>query len=594
MLQAMRSGAHSHIIKFVLFGLLVMDVAGLVLMDVGGYFRGGVASTDVAKIGRETISIRHFDRTVSQILRQQGLDPQTAYRVGYIHQILMSEAQDRLLRREAQKFGIYVSDKEVAAQKMTNQILQQAILAGARVIPDPLVRDLYAFSNEVRQVEYFAVANADAKDIDEPTDEDLELFYQAVMESYAIPERRSFTVALIDAEDVESSIGISEEELKAMYEESLAYFEKPETRSIAQAIVGAHADALAIQEKADAGTPLETAVKDVTGSTDGYVESQSFERGGLPDDVADAAFSAGEGDILGPLETPLGWHVLEIVGITSPSVTPFEEVKEELGKERLQTLLADQMFEQANLVDDMIAGGAPLEDAIEEYGLETTVIAETDASGKDASGNDALSGFANDRDKILETGFSLTEGEVAPVLELSDGRFIFIRADKVAPRNYPSPEDVRKDLTEKWRERERRLAAASKADAALVSLEAGKSLEEVAGSFGAKVRTASVPRTGDSESLTPQVRARFFDVPIGTAAMAPSKDGFILGRVTAIDLLEPDESETEQLDALEQNLARQLPNEILTALVGKLAEDYKLKVNEDLLRRTYGGEGETE
>lgn len=53
-MKAMRQGAAGGVMKFVIFGFLIMAVGGMVFMDIGGFFRsGGVGSSDVAKVGGE-------------------------------------------------------------------------------------------------------------------------------------------------------------------------------------------------------------------------------------------------------------------------------------------------------------------------------------------------------------------------------------------------------------------------------------------------------------------------------------------------------------------------------------------------------------
>ena len=71
-MKTLRQGASHGVSKFLLFGLLMVAVGGLVLMDVGGFFRGGVSNSDVARVGREKISAQSFDRTVRITLSRAG------------------------------------------------------------------------------------------------------------------------------------------------------------------------------------------------------------------------------------------------------------------------------------------------------------------------------------------------------------------------------------------------------------------------------------------------------------------------------------------------------------------------------------------
>ena len=91
MLTAMRDGAHSKIIKFFLFGLLIMATGGMVFMDVGGFFRNGVGVNTIAKAGDESISSQEFDRAVQRVVSKQGMTAKQAYQFGLVEQILQQE-----------------------------------------------------------------------------------------------------------------------------------------------------------------------------------------------------------------------------------------------------------------------------------------------------------------------------------------------------------------------------------------------------------------------------------------------------------------------------------------------------------------------
>src|SRR5688572_30517884 len=117
MLQSMREGAYSKIMKGVLLTFMTLAVAGLVLMDVGGFFSGQISSNNVvAKGSGIKISAMEFDRTVRRALNAQGIGAPEAYRLGMIHNILVGEIQQRLLSKQAQKLGLRVSDDLVTEQ----------------------------------------------------------------------------------------------------------------------------------------------------------------------------------------------------------------------------------------------------------------------------------------------------------------------------------------------------------------------------------------------------------------------------------------------------------------------------------------------
>lgn len=61
----------------------------------------------------------------------------------------------------------------------------------------------------------------------------------------------------------------------------------------------------------------------------GVVTGQQLEK-----DYANAAFAAAKGEIFGPVQTPYGWNVGQVVGIVSSKPVRFDDVRKEI-EERL-------------------------------------------------------------------------------------------------------------------------------------------------------------------------------------------------------------------------------------------------------------------
>lgn len=93
-MNALNKKASGGLGKFILFGFLALAVGGLVFSDVTGVFRGGVGSSDVARIGDEKLSIHRFDRSLRRTLAQTGLSVDQAYKLGYVGQFLNSRFSD--------------------------------------------------------------------------------------------------------------------------------------------------------------------------------------------------------------------------------------------------------------------------------------------------------------------------------------------------------------------------------------------------------------------------------------------------------------------------------------------------------------------
>ena len=257
MLNAMREGAKSGIIKFILFGFLVMAVFGLVLTDVGGFFRGGVTKTSVAKIEGHEIPVVAFDRTLRRVLAQQNIDAASAYQMGLVTQVLRSEITNYVMQKAAYDLGLQISEDTIADNiarlvepyvtegmtpqqafegilrsqgmterefvrtfraEMANTMLRNTFQIGANNPSDKEALEIYQYHMEERTVEYVYVPHSAMTNIPAATDEVLLPFYQAGKERYAIPETRSFTLAVLDPKKLQEAITVTEEEVRREYD----------------------------------------------------------------------------------------------------------------------------------------------------------------------------------------------------------------------------------------------------------------------------------------------------------------------------------------------------------------------------------------
>lgn len=342
MLRALRDGAKSGFLKFILLGFLFMAVGGLVMMDVQGFFRGGVSRNTVAKIDGNELGAMNFDRTVRRVLSQQNLTTAQAYQFGFIDQILNSEITNNLLQKNARDLGVYISDDQVAeqlnniiaplanedmpnkevlrrilmSQGMTekelvesmradamNTTLRNALQEGTGLTTPQEVRDLYRYRNEERTIKTIMLPHAGITDIAPAEEEVLLALYEAGKERHVIPETRSFSMVVLTEDILKDTLDISEEELRQYYDDNINAFKLPEQRVIEQAILSSRSMTDNVIEQVGNGADLFSALEEETGSDEGYVGQETFNEEGLTEAVAEAAFTADAGDIAGPVQT---------------------------------------------------------------------------------------------------------------------------------------------------------------------------------------------------------------------------------------------------------------------------------------------------
>ncbi|MGA1237366.1 MAG: hypothetical protein ACO34E_10915, partial [Limisphaerales bacterium] len=82
------------------------------------------------------------------------------------------------------------------------------------------------------------------------------------------------------------------------------------------------------------------------------------------------------------------WHLFEVTAETSETVTPFEEVKEQIQQAMQEERGMDAVYEASVDVEDAIAGGTPLKEIAGFIGGKLIEVEAMDRDGKDPRGLD--------------------------------------------------------------------------------------------------------------------------------------------------------------------------------------------------------------
>ncbi len=636
MLNAMRDGAQSKFIKFILFGFLVMAVGGMALMDVGGFFRNGVGNSNVASFGGNAISSAQFDQTMRRVLSQQGMQPKEAYEFGMVDQVLQAEINQRMMTEAAYDMGIYAGDATVAkqigslidplmksqpnakrqdilqtilrAQGMTEQdlvntlrqgmmntVLQNTIQTATTIPSRAEALNLYQVQNETRDVKAFFLSNDSVTGIEDAQDDVLKAFYEAGKSSrHVIPETRSFTIAILTEKDLQSGTSVTDEELEKEYQKAIKSYTLPERRELVQAVLSNQETAEKVAAAVrDDKQSLKDAVKTVTGKTTAYQDETVFAREGLVKAMADAAFTAELDTISNPVQTPLGWHVFVVKEIIPEAARPFADVKDSMRKDLAEGRLSEQLFETANAIDDRLAGGEDINVIAKEMNLAITKIGPVSEDGSTSDKHDALKDFEKDRAYILQTVFELSEGESAPVLEISNGRYAAIHVDTVKERSFESYESVKADLKKSWTGDQKASLNRTRAQKVQQDIAAGTTtLAKSAAEFNAKIEDfAKLKRTGDApKSIGKDGQAVLFAGVEGETMLVPVANGYMIATVTSVTLPDRAKITDKDLETLSGSIADSAPNEFMQAYVQYLQNKEKVKINRHLLDLMYGPE----
>jgi parvulin-like peptidyl-prolyl isomerase len=135
--------------------------------------------------------------------------------------------------------------------------------------------------------------------------------------------------------EVVAEVGdVTEEEIAAYYDDNLDEFLVPETVRMRQLLVKDRALAWGLLDRLRRGEDFATLAREhasaMTQEHAGTLET--YRRGELPRVLELIAFSADEGRVTGPVETPYGFHLFKVEGKVSAHLPALAEVREEIAR----------------------------------------------------------------------------------------------------------------------------------------------------------------------------------------------------------------------------------------------------------------------
>jgi peptidyl-prolyl cis-trans isomerase D len=626
MLKQMRVGAKSVALKIILFGLLLLAMTGLALMDVQGMFRRGVSSNTILSIGREKMTAPEFDRIVQSTLREQRMKQSDAYRAGLPQQLLRREVDSRLFSKAANDIGLQADDvlaakqvKDILAplvkkgvpekealqrllqnygysegqlvatikEQLATQQLLSTVVSGVRP-PQQLVSDALKYRHEWRRGEYFVLTAGDTAAAKAPDAAELKSYYDSIAAEYALPEYRTLSVIVLDKKSLGDDVKISDDKLRQYYEDNISDYKSPETRVISQVVAADEESAKKIYAAAEKTKNLKAAAEAGKGS---YMKSGHFTEAAMPAELSKAAFASAAGKVLAPLKSPMGWHVLYVESIAPPVVKTFSSVKADIEKELSQDNLSEALYQRANKIDDEIAGGKTLSEVARAYKIKETLLEKIDAHGVGQSGKKPDATALPLFDRLVETGFSLKKGAASQLIETPDGSFVIVGVEDIVPSEQQSFDKVRANVLARWNANERVKQLADKSARIMERLKLGESFSSIAAELKKPVQSTELVQRGTPAAkagMPASLMSALFTLDgEGHATTVSGNDSVTVLRLAGREIRAAQETDKKDSAAVAEILNRSLKQDFLEQYRMSLIEKYNVSVNDKLMGEMY-------
>jgi peptidyl-prolyl cis-trans isomerase D len=362
-----------------------------------------------------------------------------------------------------ERSGLTEAEFEETLRRDIARGLLQAAVSGGTDMPAAFTDALIAYQRETRDITWAALTAEDLdQPIPDPAEEELRAYWEENEADFMLPEARQVTYAWITPEMVAETLEPEEDALRRLYEARAEDFNQPERRLVERLIFASDEAAAEAMAALQAG---ETEFEDL-------VEARGLSLADVdlgdvtPAELGAAAepvFALEEPGIVGPVETDLGPALLRMNGILAAQVTEFEEARPQLVDEYAGEAARGAIGDMIDIVEDLLAGGATLEEIAEETELQLGQIAYVEGS------EEAIAAYGEFRDAAL----AAEPGDFPELVQASDGAIFALRLDEVTEPRVEPFEEARERVEAEW-VRTRVLAALTeKAEALAAELEAG-------------------------------------------------------------------------------------------------------------------------
>ena len=607
MLQALRGGAKSPIMKV----FLVFLAAGFALWGVGDMTTGLIGGSDKAiEAGDESLSPRdvavEFERTRRNYL--SNVSTGEALQTGLLGEVAGMLARDVVFRAEANELGLTVTRemqrREVAEEPsfkdetgafsqtrflsvlanaglneedylqrintaLRREQIVDAVAGGARQ-PQVVARALTSFELERRSARLVSVAvNTDA--VADPDEAALADWYDEVKSRYDAPMLRTARVGSLTPQMFAADIEIDEADIAQAYDDRIDEFTTPERRRVRQMVFDNSADAQTARDRVAGGENFETVAEDMLGWTGDDTNLGLVTRNDLDGAVGEAVFAAETGAIAGPAESVFGIHVVVVDEIQEGGETSLADVSDAI-RTTLQTEAAtDLIYDKVNQIEDRIASGATLDEAMAEVSGNLVTITDIDRRGNDIDGN-AVSGGAAELAQdsvVLEAIWSSDIDEQSVIQEGADDLFFIVEVIAETDPRERSLDEVRTRAITDWKRVEAIKAAREAAEARIAD----------AGAFDNVETTTDFRRNGiglDHEAAR-LIATAVFAQDIGEARVVETGTEAIAVRTESIAAAAEEEL-SDSANLVANMLDNSLQQDILTTLARDLSQTHDLQM----------------
>ena len=625
-------------VRFLLTGLLLLVALSMVTYLIPSYGSGDRGQDSViAEIGRENLTMREAQFSIQNMLRGRSVPPDMVSL--YVPQIIEQMINERILAYEAQRLGLKASDedtfnairtsipqlfpdgkfvgKDSYAAFLAQQNLSipeyesemsrlvlfaklRQILVEGTVVSNRQIEQEYKRRSDKVKIQYVSLSPDKLKSEVQVSPAEMRDYFEKNRNGFPMPEKRTLSILVIDQAKVEQTISPSDADLQKMYDADKDRFRTPERAKVRhilltttgkspeeEAKIKAKAEDLLKQVKAG-GDFAELARKNSQdpgsavkgGDLDWIVRGQTVKA------FENTAFSLQPKEISGLVKTEYGYHIIQVLDHEQAHLTPFDEVKSQLGAE-YRKQRGNQMIQ--DLIDKsqaaLKANPQDPDKVARDLNLPTPMKVDSIAPG------DPIPGIGVNRD-FEQSIMGLQKNEVSQPVAVPPNRVLMAAVTNVIPTHPATFEEAQNRIRVTLERQKLDQLVAKRADELVTKANStGGDLEKAAKFLGLELKTPpEFDRAGAVEGLGPASSINdAFTRPSGSVfGPVPVQGNRIVVKVVShvpADMSELAAQRSAIRDELKSKIAVERYQLFEVGVREQLIKDGKVKIHQDVINR---------
>ncbi|HKW81604.1 MAG TPA: SurA N-terminal domain-containing protein [Casimicrobiaceae bacterium] len=625
--------------------VLALITLPFAFFGVNYYFRGGASSNEVARVSGDRITQQEFDnamREQQERMRQQlgsSYDPAVfdnpQVRYALLEQLIgqrvldgqarhdQLRASDDLVRQYISRIPAFQVDGQFSPERYQQLLAQQnppksspefvndvrraliqaplqEPITAASIVATSSVERYLALLDQKREVAAAAVSpDAFGKGV-KIDDAAVKAYYEANPTLFQTPEQAKIEYVTLTPDALSSQVSVDAAEVRKQYDDNLKQYVKPEERRASHILVAVKPDAsagdkAAARKKADQlaaearrapgkFAELAKANSQDPGSAEQGGDLGFFARdGSMVKPFEDAVFSGKEGDIIGPVQTDFGWHVIKVTAVKPAKTQTYDEVKAQIEQDVRRQKAMRKFNEAAEQFQNLVYEQA---DSLQPVAKTLDLKVQTSPLLTRAQ----IQTLGQNKPQFVQAVFSpdsLQAKRNTDAIEVAPNTLMAARVVEYKPAAPRAFDDVKADIRRQLERKAASEAAQKAGREKLALLEQGK---DAGLSFGKPV---TLSRNQPQPGFPPDALGSIFQghpAKLPAYVGLPGPDGgFVVYEI--LQVIAAPAPEAARVAAFASRVGEQLGRELFAANVASLKAKADVKINQAVLDKEIGAAG---